>query len=78
MNSNTDLRNQQQVHNKGLIQQDFQNKRDLAGMKYDAASNSANIRAQRGQSAAENARKWGQLGTNIFAQYMGGSQNNGK
>lgn len=58
-NMNTQTANQQQQHNKGLIQQNFQNQMNLAGAKAGIQQNNANATQQQG---ANTAGQWATIG----------------
>jgi len=74
-NQGTATRNQQEMYNKGLIQQDFQNRMAKAGGVNQATGNLANTFAQQGQAAAQGQANMttGLLGTaaSIGSAYMG-------
>lgn len=62
MNSNTGLANQQQVHNKGLVQQDFSNQLTKAG----AAAGAQGKAADQAQAQANaTGQMWSGIGTGI-------------
>lgn len=52
-NQGAATRNQQEMYNKGLLQQDFQNRMSKAGAANQATGNLANTYAQQGQAAAQ-------------------------
>jgi len=60
-NQKVSTANQQQVHNKGLLQQDYQNKMNKAGTMAGAMGNQASSMAQQGASKQQGAA--GQLGS---------------
>lgn len=62
MDSNTQLGNQEQEHNKGLIQQQFDNQMQKSGAMADAYTGAAN---QSGQQAAQKRQAWGAVGSGL-------------
>ena len=73
MDANTDTRNSEQQHNKGLYQTYFGNQLDLANSKANARNQQAN---QLGQSADRNAKMWAGIGQGVgdIAAYLDGSK----
>lgn len=62
INANTDLKNKQQQYNKELIQQDFNNKKDIAGLKSGAYNQGAKNAQDR---ANQTAQMWAGIGSGI-------------
>ena len=58
---NTGIRNSQQEYNKGLIQQDYQNRMAKAQAEANAMNGQASATSASGQRQADNNRKWGQI-----------------
>lgn len=67
-NMNTQTGNQQQMHNKGLIQQNFGNQMQLAGAKANALTGNA---TQLNQSAAQTAGQYAGIGQGVGTIFAG-------
>lgn len=73
MNQNTNLSNQQQMYNKQLLQQDYENQLRKAQGVYSADQNAAN---QAGQRAGQTQSTWAGIGSGIGSGAAGISQYN--
>ena len=62
MNANVDIGNQEQTHNRGLAQQQFENEMQVAGAKANAYAGAAN---QSNQNAAQTRQTWGAVGSGL-------------
>lgn len=71
-NQNVGLRNQQQAHNRGLLQQDFQNQMQRAGGQSGVSQTNAQIAGQNSQNRANAMNQNIAMGAGLAATAFGG------